>query len=123
LRFNGGPLAPELIAQMPSGVEILPTFTPIGTVLDRARLVAIPQYWCAPDTLSNVAEARARGIPLVTTTGVVNGAGLEPGVDAVTAEEPTAMLDAIRRVYGDPWFWDAVAGARGRRPAIRCCTH
>jgi hypothetical protein len=111
VRFNGGPLAAELIGAMPSGLEVLPTSAPIGTVLDRARVVVIPQHWCAPDTLSNVAEARARGIPVVATSGVLRGARLSDGVDAVIADTPDALVDVIARVHSDPWYWASLAGA------------
>jgi GT2 family glycosyltransferase len=111
IRFNGGPLAAELIAAMPAGVELLPTSMPIGTALDRARVVVVPHHWCPPDTVSNVAEARARGIPVVATSGVVRGAGLSSGIDAVIADTADAFVELVGRVYCDPWYWAALAGA------------
>jgi hypothetical protein len=84
---------------------------PIGTALDRARVVVVPHHWCPPDTVSNVAEARARGIPVVATSGVVRGAGLSSGIDAVIADTADAFVELVGRVYCDPWYWAALAGA------------
>ena len=117
IRFNGGPPAAELFAQLPCGLEIVPTATPIGTLLDRARVVVIPQHWCAPDTLSNVAEARARGIPIVTTSGVVTGAELVRGMDAVPADTPGALLECVQRAYTDPWQVASLSGTQHVTPA------
>jgi hypothetical protein len=117
IRLGGGPVAPALLAEAPVELDLLPTTTPIGSVLDRARVVVVPQHWCGPDTVSNVTEARARAIPIVATSAVVNGAGLKDCVDALAVDTPEAFVEQIARVYTDPWLWSSLAGAAERPPA------
>jgi GT2 family glycosyltransferase len=111
LRAGGGPMAAELLADAPAGLEILPSITPIGPVLDRARVVVIAQHWCGPDTISNVMEARVRAIPIVTSRAVVVGAGLVDGANACAVETPDAFAEQIIRVYSDGRRWHALAAA------------
>ena len=86
-------------------------------MLDRARVAVIPQHWCAPDTISNVAEARARAIPIVTSTAVVAAAGLTDGQNAAAADTPEAFVQQIVRAYTDPWFWAELADGGQASPA------
>jgi hypothetical protein len=116
VRFGGGAVSPELLADRPAGLTMLPSATLVGSVLDRARVVVIPQHWCGPDTMSNVAEARARATPIVTSTAVVAGAGLTAGLNAIVADSPDAFVRQVVRVYTDPWLWSELAD-RGKAPA------
>ena len=116
-RINGGPLAAELIATLPCDLESVPTSSPIGSVLDRARLVVVPQHWCAPETVSNLAEARARRIPIVTTPAVADADGFAGSSGAATAETVDQFVAVIERLYTDPWYWHSIAGAPHTRMA------
>jgi hypothetical protein len=109
LRLAGGALTPGLLAELPDDVDVLSSAMPAGSVLDLARVVVVPQHWCSPDTLSNIAEARARAIPVVTSSTVGAIAGLGDGVDAVTVETPEAFVEQIDRAYADPWWWNGPA--------------
>jgi GT2 family glycosyltransferase len=116
-RINGGPLAAELIATLPCDLESVPTSSAVGSVLDRARIVVVPQHWCAPETVSNLAEARARRIPIVTTPAAADAAGLFGSTGAATAETAEQFVAVIERLYSDPWYWYSIAGTPPTRMA------
>lgn len=110
---GGGSLPPALLACAFNRFEVLPSATPVGTVLDRARVVVIPQHWCSPDTLSNIAEARARSVPVVTSSAVLDVAGLlDDTGGGFSAETPTAFVEHIVRICSDTWAWNALVQAQ-----------
>jgi GT2 family glycosyltransferase len=115
LRLAGSPVGPELLAADHEGLTILPAATPIRPILDRARAVVIPQHWCGPETISNIEEARARSIPLVTSRAVMSQAGLHDDVDALAADTPREFVRRIVRAVQDPWCWNRLATASRRR--------
>jgi hypothetical protein len=67
--------------------------------------------------VSNIAEARGRAIPIVTSYAVVAGAGLTDGVDAFAADTPHGIVDQVVRAYSDPLRWNATAASAERHLA------
>jgi len=110
VRFAGGSLPPDLLGGALDGLDVLSSMAPVGPVLDRARVVVVPQDWCSPDTRSNIAEARVRALPIVAPSVVLKAALSGDAARALPAETPDEFVEQILRAYGNAW-WDAFAPA------------
>lgn len=58
-----------------------------------------------------ILDAFARGVPIVTTTIGVEGIDVEPGVQALVADEAPAFADAVLQVFEDGRRAEALAAA------------
>jgi glycosyltransferase involved in cell wall biosynthesis len=102
LDLVGAHVQPDLRAR----VDATPHAACTGRVDDVRPYLA--RAWVAPmplrggsGTRLKAAEAAATGLPIVATAKAVEGIPFTDGVDVVRAEEPFAVVDAIRRLLDD----------------------
>lgn len=76
--------------------------------------VAVVPLLAGSGTRLKILEAMAAGVPVVTTTIGAEGIALEPGVDAVVADDPAAFADAVVALLRDASRRTRLA-ASGRR--------
>lgn len=101
----------KALAQRP-GIEVTGRVPTTPPYFDRAA-VAIAPLRLARGVQNKVLEALSMGMPVVSTQQAAQGLGDVPEGTLVVANDPPAMVRAIRRLFDDP----AKARAQGRAAA------
>jgi glycosyltransferase involved in cell wall biosynthesis len=87
-----------------AGLIVHGRVTDLTSLLGEARLSVAPLRFGA-GVKGKVNQAMSHGLPVVLTTIAAKGMHLIHGVDAMIADEPAAMAEAILRAYHDESLW------------------
>ncbi len=82
----------------------------LAPVFDRHRIMVVPLRYGA-GFKGKVAEALARGLPIVATSIAVEGTGLVPGEHLLTADTAFGIAAALARLDNDPDEWTRLSRA------------
>jgi glycosyltransferase involved in cell wall biosynthesis len=105
----GEPTAPPLRALAGPGVQVVPPDT-AGSALQRAVVAAAP--WRYGSGMQQWAlDALAAGVPLAATRVGSEGLGVQPGRDALIADDADGLARAIVSVAGDVRLWGEISAA------------
>jgi glycosyltransferase involved in cell wall biosynthesis len=111
----------RLVGRNPDGrVRALsgPGITVTGEVHDmlpylHAATVYVAPHFTGAGTRTKLLEAMGAGLPIVTTSIGIEGIDAKRGHDALLADDPSALVEAVLRLLGDTAARDRLgAGAR-----------
>jgi len=102
----------QALAQDPA-ITVTGTVPDLRPYLQQATLAVAPVAY-GVGIQNKVLEAMACGTPVVSTPQSVSALELQPGREALIADEPQAFADAVLSLLGDPGRRDAV-GQAGRK--------
>ncbi len=105
-------------ADMPSGFAALEGpgliveghVADLGPVFDRHRIMVAPLRYGA-GFKGKLAEALARGLPIVATSIAAEGSGLVPGEHLLTADTASGIAAALARLQQDEAEWTRLSSA------------
>lgn len=92
---------PEVRALACDRIEVTGQVASVEPFLDRARLVLAALRYGA-GVKGKTVDALRLGVPVVSTTIGAEGIGLEPGRDAILAEDAQGLADAVLVLLDDP---------------------
>lgn len=88
-------------AREQTGVEVLGEIADIRPYLERAKIFVCPMRM-GSGLRVKMLEAMAAGVPVVTTSAAAEGIPIHSGVNAMMADDPSIMADAITLILDDP---------------------
>ena len=97
-----------------AGVDVMGTVDDIAVALSAAAVVLVP-IWEGGGVRLKALEAMAAGRALVATPFGVTGTGAVDGVEALLADEPASLGQALGRLLAEPATAAAFAAAGRRR--------
>jgi GT2 family glycosyltransferase len=100
----------ELLQLASDRITVTGMVEDLADVFDTTRVFACPLR-AGAGAKGKVMAALSYGLPVVSTTIGVEGAGLEPDRHVVVADEPQELAEALLRVYDDPILWQALSEA------------
>lgn len=92
---------PEVLALASARVEVTGQVPSVEPYLDRARLVLAALRYGA-GVKGKTVDALRLGVPVVSTPIGAEGIGIEPGREAMLAEDASGLADAVLTLLGDP---------------------
>jgi GT2 family glycosyltransferase/glycosyltransferase involved in cell wall biosynthesis/SAM-dependent methyltransferase len=102
---------PDDVQRLASDRVVVTGFVPdLGGYLDGIRVGVAPLRYGA-GIKGKVLTAMSHGLPNVVTPMAAEGLGLVSGDDALVAETPQMLADAIVRLYTDDALWDRLSAA------------
>lgn len=96
------------LARHNPGVDLLGPITDIRPYLDRSGVFISPVRM-GSGLRVKILEAMAAGVPVVTTTNAAEGIPVQSGVNAMVADDPIIMADAIELLLDDPMLCRTMA--------------
>ena len=103
----GSAVTPEVAALACSDVKVLGYVEHLEPILKTARIAVAPLRFGA-GLKGKVATTMQAGVPSVISPIAAEGMPITAGRDALVAESPENMADAITRLYTDKELWAAV---------------
>ncbi len=103
----------DMLESAPAGVSFLGWVEDLLPIYERS-LVAIAPLRYGAGVKGKVGEAWAHGVPVVLTTLAAEGMGVDPGVNALVADDPEAFAAAVISLYRYPELWEALSTAGAR---------
>lgn len=113
---------PESIRELAGGRIVVTGYVPdLTPLLEKARVSVAPLRYGA-GVKGKINTAMSHGVPVVTTSLGAEGMQLSDGEDVLLADEPTAMADAIVRLWNDEALWKKLVKG-GYASIERCFSH
>ncbi len=106
----GAELPPHVLDGVPGKVDYLGHAPDVGPWFDSLRLTVAPLRYGA-GAKGKVASSLAHGTPCVMTAVAAEGMGLQPGVNALVADDPAAFAAHINAVCTDAALWGRLSAA------------
>jgi GT2 family glycosyltransferase len=104
----------EVLALQSGQVEVLGMVEDLRDLFDRARVFVCPLRYGA-GVKGKVMSALSYGIPVVSTTIGIEGAGLTPEEDVLLADDPAEFARQTLRAYRDEALWQHLSANGMRR--------
>jgi GT2 family glycosyltransferase/glycosyltransferase involved in cell wall biosynthesis len=106
-----GSNAPQSIRDLAGdGIEFLGLVEDLRDLFDRVRVFVCPLRYGA-GAKGKVMSALSYGLPIVSTTVGVEGAGLEDEKHVLVADSAEKFASATMRLYNDPALWNDLSSA------------
>jgi GT2 family glycosyltransferase len=106
-----GSNTPESVRDLAGeGIEILGLVEDLRDLFDRARVFVCPLRYGA-GAKGKVMSALAYGLPIVSTTVGVEGAGLDEGEHVLVADSSERFASETLRLYNDGHLWNRLSTA------------
>ncbi|GAB0117263.1 glycosyltransferase [Acidisoma sp. 7E03] len=106
-----GANAPQSIRELTGeGIEFLGLVEDLRDLFDRCRVFVCPLRYGA-GAKGKVMSALSYGLPIVSTTIGVEGAGLEDGKHVLVADTPEEFAASTLRLYNDERIWNQFSRA------------
>ena len=116
LHVYGADVPPAIAALARPGLVIAGHVADLGPAFDRHRMMVAPLRYGA-GFKGKIAEALARGLPVVATSIAVEGSGLVPGEHLLTADSAFGIAAALAQLDQDEPEWMRLSEA-GRAFAL-----
>lgn len=113
LRIIGSSPPTEIAALASDHVEVL-GFVPEVKPFLEASAISIAPLRFGGGIKGKIGEAMSLGLPVVTTSTGIEGFGLQPGIDALVADNPTDFAGAVIRLLRDRRYLEQVRMAGHR---------
>jgi O-antigen biosynthesis protein len=98
----------EVLELAGNGVEVIGLVDDLRDLFDRTRVFVCPLRIGA-GAKGKVMSALAYGIPIVSTSVGIEGAGLEPEEHVLLADRPADFADKILQLYNDEALWQSLS--------------
>jgi glycosyltransferase involved in cell wall biosynthesis len=106
-----GSNAPQEIRELAGvGIEVLGLVEDLRDLFDRARVFVCPLRYGA-GAKGKVMSALSYGLPIVSTTIGIEGAGLVEGEHVLVADTPAAFAATCLQLYNDRLLWNRLSQA------------
>ncbi len=106
----GADLPPQVLESAPGKVDYLGHVADVGPWFDSLRLTVAPLRYGA-GAKGKVASSLSHGTPCVMTAAAAEGMGLQPGVNALVADDPAAFAAHVNAVCTAPALWSRLSAA------------
>lgn len=104
---------PSVRALAGDRVEVLGHVSDLSSAYARARMSVSPLRF-GSGVKGKIVSSLEAGVPVVTTTIGNEGIALEPGIEALIADQPEAIAANVVRLFEDPDFLKSLAAAGHR---------
>ena len=101
---------PELLALAAEKIVVTGMVDDLAEVFDAARVFICPLRVGA-GAKGKIMSALSYGLPIVSTSIGVEGAGLVEGKHVLVADQPAPLAEAVLRLYNDATLWTRLSNA------------
>ncbi len=101
---------PEIVALANDNIIVTGMVESLADVFDKTRIFVCPLRYGA-GAKGKIMSALAHGLPVVSTSVGIEGAGLSDGEQVLVADGPEAIAETILRVYEDTALWRQLSAA------------